>query len=102
MYKRLVFKICLVYKLLKMNIPITIYQDEDGIYIAESPVLQWFHTFWRTKEELFKNIDEVVSLYKDMIENKEIEVWNKKFLMNYFIDLNIDNVRTSNQLKEVA
>ncbi len=85
-----------------MNIPITIYQDEDGIYIAESPVLQWFHTYWKTKEELFKNIDEVISLYKEMIENKEIEVWNKRFLMNYFIDLNINNVRSSDQLKEVA
>ncbi len=85
-----------------MNIPITIYQDEDGIYIAESPVLQWFHTYWKTKEELFKNIDEVLSLYKEMIENKEIEVWNKRFLMNYFIDLNINNVRSSDQLKEVA
>jgi len=87
-----------------MNIPIIIYQDEDWVYIAESPVLQWFHTYWKTKGELFKNIDEVISLYKEMIENNEIELENKKFLMNYFIDLNIDNsnVRFSNKLKETS
>ena len=85
-----------------MNIPIIIYQDEDWVYIAESPVVEWFHTFWRTKEELFKNIEEVASLYKEMIKNKEFRLWNRKFLMNYFIDLNEEDVRTSNKLKEVV
>ena len=85
-----------------MNIPVIIYQDEDWVYIAESPVVEWFHTFGRTKEELFKNIEEVASLYKEMIKNKEFRLWNRRFLMNYFIDLNEENVRTSNKLKEVA
>ena len=85
-----------------MNIPIIIYQDEDWVYIAESPVVEWFHTFWRTKEELFKNIDEVASLYKEMIKNNEFSLWNRKFLMSYFIDLNEENVRSGNKLKEVA
>ena len=85
-----------------MNIPIIIYQDEDWVYIAESPVVEWFHTFWRTKEELFKNIYEVASLYKEMIKNNEFSLWNRKFLMSYFIDLNEENVRSGNKLKEVA
>ena len=62
-----------------MNIPIIIYQDEDWVYIAESPILEGFHTYGKTKEELFKNIDEVVSLYKEMIENKEINLSKKNF-----------------------
>jgi predicted RNase H-like HicB family nuclease len=85
-----------------MNIPVIVYQDEDGVYIAESPILEWFHTFGRTKEELFKNIEELTLLYKDMLKNKEINLSNKKFLMNYFIDLNFDNVKSSNKLKEIA
>jgi len=85
-----------------MNIPIIIYQDENWVYIAESPVLEGFHTYWENKEELFKNIDEVVQLYKDMIKNKEVEISSKKFLMNYFIDLDWVNVNSEYKLKEVA
>jgi predicted RNase H-like HicB family nuclease len=63
-----------IFLIWKMNIPVIIYQDEDWVYIAESPVVEWFHTFWRTKEELFKNIEEVASLYKEMIKNKEFRL----------------------------
>jgi len=75
-----------------MNIPIIIYKDEDWVYIAESPLLEWFHTFWKTKEELFKNIDEVIELYKDLIKTGQVKV-DKTFLMNYFIDLQSNNVK---------
>ena len=56
------------------NLPIIIYQDKDGIYIAECPMLKWFHTYGKNREELENNIQEAINLYSEMIENKEIEL----------------------------
>jgi len=57
-----------------MKIPVIIYKDEDGILIAESPVLPGFHTYWKDEYELFKNLKEVTELYKELIENGEINI----------------------------
>lgn len=57
-----------------MQIPLIIYQDENGVYIAMSPTVQWFHTYGDTYEELQKNIGEITTLYQEMVQNKEIDI----------------------------
>ncbi len=86
-----------------MKIPIIIYKDKDGVWIARSPFLPWFHTYWYNKEELFKNIEELKDLYEEMIKNWEIIVdENIDFVMDYYLDFNLSNVNSSDKLKKVA
>ena len=74
-----------------MKIPVIIWKDEDWNLIAESPVLPWFHTWWKNEEELFKNLKEVRELYKELIQNGEIQVKWQDYLMSYFVDLKIED-----------
>jgi len=42
--------------------------------IAESPALPGFHTWGENREELLKNLEEVVELYSELLENEEIKI----------------------------
>ncbi|MFA7308754.1 MAG: type II toxin-antitoxin system HicB family antitoxin [Patescibacteria group bacterium] len=42
--------------------PVEIEQDEDGIYIAECPLLQGCYADGKTKKEALKHIAEVITL----------------------------------------
>ncbi len=79
-----------------MQIPVIVYKDEDGVLIAESPVLPWFHTYWKDEKELFENLKELAELYKELIENGEIPVNNYEYVMNYLLNVNIDSNVTNN------
>lgn len=60
------------------QVPIVIYQDEDGVYMAECPLIQWFHTYGHNLEELYARIHEVQELYDD-----EIGQLQKKDMYNF-------------------
>ena len=80
-----------------MKIPVMIYQDENWTYIAESPILEGFHTYWENREDLFKNLEELEKLFEDMIKNNEVKPPKFNYMMDYFLELNIsDNVGVSN------
>lgn len=66
-----------------MKIQITLYQDEDGVYIAECPSIPGCVSQGVTKEEAEKNIQEAINECLEVraekglplfIETKEIEV----------------------------
>jgi predicted RNase H-like HicB family nuclease len=42
---------------------VVIEQDEDGVFIADVPVLPGCHTQGRTREEAMANLREAISLY---------------------------------------
>jgi predicted RNase H-like HicB family nuclease len=56
------------------QLPIITYQDEDGIFIAECPLIQGFHTHGKNIQELYNNIEEVKELFKEEIQTLQ----NKK------------------------
>jgi predicted RNase H-like HicB family nuclease len=55
-----------------MNISILVYQDEDGVFIGEVPSLKGVHSFGKTKEELYLNLQEAIELYYEVQENEGI------------------------------
>ncbi|MDQ3021096.1 MAG: type II toxin-antitoxin system HicB family antitoxin [Bacteroidota bacterium] len=66
-----------------MKIQITLYQDEDGVFIAECPSIPGCVSQGKTKEEAEKNIQEAISECLEVraekglplfIETKEIEI----------------------------
>lgn len=66
-----------------MKIQITLYQDEDGVYIAECPSIPGCVSQGVTKEEAEKNIQKAINECLEVraekglplfIETKEIEV----------------------------
>jgi predicted RNase H-like HicB family nuclease len=63
--------------------PITIYQDEDGWYVVECPVIPGCMSQGQTKEEALQNIQEAIQLCLEVrrekgmpltIESQEVEV----------------------------
>ncbi len=81
-----------------MNIPINIYKDNKWNYIAESNILPWFHTYWKNQIELEKNLTELLALYKELIENWEVEIPNYTLVNVSFSNLEFNknqNVRIS-------
>lgn len=48
----------------KQQFVVVIEQDEDGVYIAKVPDLPGCHTYGRSLEELNKNLEEVIGLWK--------------------------------------
>lgn len=55
------------------QLPIITYQDEDGMFIAECPLIQGFHTYGKTLQDVSTHIEEVKELFKNEIsalENK--------------------------------
>jgi predicted RNase H-like HicB family nuclease len=66
-----------------MKLPITIYQDEDGWYVVECPVIPGCMSQGRTEEEALTNIREAIELCLEVrreeglpltIESREIWV----------------------------
>ncbi len=50
----------------KITLPVLIEQDENGIYVATVPSIRSCYTQGRTLEELYRNLDEVVELSREM------------------------------------
>ena len=81
-----------------MNIPINIYKDIQGNFIAESNLLPWFHTYGKDQNELQKNLQELLVLYKELLENGEIELPTQTLVNVTFSNLEVNtknNVRVS-------
>ena len=53
-----------------MNFSILVYQDEDGVFIGEVPFLKGVHSFGNTKAELYKNLQEAIGLYYEVMKRK--------------------------------
>lgn len=45
-----------------MKYPVTIYQDEDGWYVVDCPIIPGCMSQGRTKDEALKNIQEAIQL----------------------------------------
>ncbi|MBI5947471.1 MAG: type II toxin-antitoxin system HicB family antitoxin [Chloroflexi bacterium] len=68
-----------------MKFPVTIYRDEDGLYIAECPVIPGCMSQGRSSAEALENIKEAIQLCLDVrredglpltvpLETHEVEV----------------------------
>ena len=66
-----------------MKFPVTVYQDEEGWYIVECPVIPGCMSQGKTEEEALKNIQEAIQLCLEVrreqgmpltIESREVEV----------------------------
>ena len=82
-----------------MQLPITIYKDENGMLIAECSLLPGFHTYGKDHNELETNLQELEKLYEEMIENNEISLPHQQFVGMSFLQLSshhLKNVRISN------
>jgi len=67
----------------KMRLPITVYQDEDGWYVVECPVIPGCMSQGKTQAEALQNIQEAIQLCLEVrqeqglpltIESLEVEV----------------------------
>ena len=56
-----------------MNIPVMIYQDAEGNYLAESSFLPGFHTYGKDRKELDANVEELTGLYSEMLQAWEVK-----------------------------
>lgn len=45
-----------------LNFTVVIYQDEDGLFVAEAPAIPGCHTQGETYEEVLRNIAEAIRL----------------------------------------
>ena len=66
-----------------MKLPVTIYQDEEGWYVVECPVIPGCMSQGKTEEEALQNIREAIQLCLEVrreqgmpltIESREVEV----------------------------
>ena len=66
-----------------MKLPVTIYQDEQGWYVVDCPVIPGCMSQGKTEEEALQNIQEAIQLCLDVrreqgmpltIESREVEV----------------------------
>ncbi len=82
-----------------LDLPLLVEQDEDWIWVAESPVFNWFFTQGYSLEELKNNIQEVSEMYFDMIKE-----WEKPFNTQYLINLkyNKNGKITNDFSKEIS
>lgn len=81
-----------------LDLPLLVEKDEDGIWVAESPIFNGFFTQWTTLEELRENVQEVSEMYFDMIRE-----WEKPYNTQYIINLkyNKDGKITNDFSKEI-
>jgi len=68
-----------------LKLPIVIDKDDNNTWMAYCPIFKWFHTFAEDKEDLPKYIEEVMSMYFDMYNEweKDIFVWDKTLFLNF-------------------
>ena len=66
-----------------MKYPVTIYQDEEGWYVVECPIIPGCMSQGETEAEAFKNIQEAIQLCLEVrrekhlpltIQSREVEV----------------------------
>ena len=66
-----------------MKFPVTIYQDEEGWYVVECPIIPGCANQGRTEVEALKNIQEAIQICLEVrreknlpltIESREVEV----------------------------
>ena len=66
-----------------MKFPVTIYQDEEGWYVVECPIVPGCMSQGKTEAEALKNIEEAIQLCLEVrrekklpltIESREIEI----------------------------
>ncbi|MGI0482036.1 type II toxin-antitoxin system HicB family antitoxin [Geminocystis sp. CENA526] len=53
-----------------MKYPITMYQDEDGWYVVECPIIPGCLSQGETKEEAISNIQEAIELCLEVRQEK--------------------------------
>lgn len=54
-----------------LSLPLLIEQDEDGVWVAESPIFDWFYTQWYDLQELESNLQDLSNMYFQMIKDGE-------------------------------
>jgi predicted RNase H-like HicB family nuclease len=66
-----------------MKLPVTLYQDDEGWYVVECPVIPGCMSQGKTEEEALQNIQEAIQLCLDVrreqgmpltIESREVEI----------------------------
>ncbi|MBI2070040.1 MAG: type II toxin-antitoxin system HicB family antitoxin [Elusimicrobia bacterium] len=56
----------------KLELPLLVEKDEDGLYVVECPVLSGCYTQGKTLDEALKNIQEVITLCAEEEENRKV------------------------------
>jgi predicted RNase H-like HicB family nuclease len=51
----------------KLHLPVIIERDENGVFVAECPVLKGCYTQGETLEEAMKNIREVIQMHIELM-----------------------------------
>lgn len=68
----------------KITLPFFIDQDEDGVWVAESPLFDGCMTQGYDLNELQDNIEDVSQLYFDMIQDGESVLrWNRLVFVSF-------------------
>ncbi len=79
-----------------LHLPLLLDQDEDGIWVAESPIFDGFFTQGYSKEELQDNLQDLSNMYFAMIKE-----WKKPFKHSYLISLQYNkDGKITNDLKQ--
>jgi predicted RNase H-like HicB family nuclease len=63
-----------VLRMSKLNLPILVEIDEDGVYIVSCPVLKGCHSYGDTIDEALENLREVIDM---CLEDEEITNLNQ-------------------------
>lgn len=81
-----------------LNLPILLEQDEDWVWVAESPIFDGFFTQWHSLDELQDNLQDISNMYFDMIKE-----WKRPFKASKLINLtyNKNGKITNNISKEL-
>ena len=61
-------------KLKKYNLQVIIEQDEDGVYVAECPVLQGCYAQGETFEEAIENIKDVITMCIEELKEEKKKI----------------------------
>ncbi len=81
-----------------LQLPILLDKDEDWVWVAESPIFDWFFTQGYNTKELQENLQDLSNMYFSMIKE-----WKKPFKHSKIINLkyNKDGKITNNISKEI-
>jgi len=63
-----------VLKLKNYNLQVIIEQDEDGVFIAESPALQGCYAQGKTYEEAIENIKDVITMCIEELKEEKKKI----------------------------
>jgi len=81
-----------------LELPILLDKDEDWVWVAESPIFEWFFTQGYSTLELKENLQDISNMYFQMIKE-----WKKPFKHSKIINLkyNKNGQITNNISKEI-